>query len=133
MKHHVEALHLKLLTTYVAECFVHDNVTCSQEWNDEGGKLMQPAKNCTKVVVGVIFSFFGSKTLYKMHDESQKLFLKDLVLLIAKGYLLLSTCENAWMRRLVLKPNSKLVFPTQKTLVEEYLPAMVDRCLNLYV
>jgi hypothetical protein len=25
------------------------------------------------------------------------------------------------------------VFPTQKTLVEEYLPAMVDRCLNLYV
>jgi len=26
MKHHVEALHFKLLMTYVATCFVHDNV-----------------------------------------------------------------------------------------------------------
>jgi hypothetical protein len=26
IKHHVEALHLKLLTTYVVECFVNDNV-----------------------------------------------------------------------------------------------------------
>jgi len=28
MKHHVEALHLRLLMTHV-ECFVHDNVTSS--------------------------------------------------------------------------------------------------------
>jgi hypothetical protein len=91
MKHHVEVLHLKLLTTYVVECFVHDNVIGSQERNDEGGRLMQPAKKRTKVATRVIFSFFGSKSPYKRHDESQKLFLEDLVLLIDKGYLPLST------------------------------------------
>ncbi len=94
MKHHVEALHLKLLTTYVVECFVHDNVTSSQERSDEGGRLMQPTNKCTKVVARVISSFFGSKTPYKRHDEAQKLFLKDLVLLTTKGYFPLSTCEN---------------------------------------
>jgi hypothetical protein len=40
MKHDVEALYLELLMTYVAKFFVHDNVTCSQERNDEGGRLM---------------------------------------------------------------------------------------------
>jgi hypothetical protein len=40
MKQCVKALHLKLLTTYVVECFIHDNVISSQERNDEGGSLM---------------------------------------------------------------------------------------------
>ncbi len=62
MKHHVEALHFKLLMTYVVKCFVHDNVTSSQERSDEGGRLRQSTKKCTKVVIGVIFSFFGCKT-----------------------------------------------------------------------
>jgi hypothetical protein len=85
MKHYVEVLHRKLLTTYVVECFVHGNVTSSQERSDEGGRLMQPTKKCTKLVAGAISSFFCSKTLYKRHDEAQKLFLKDLVLLTIKG------------------------------------------------
>jgi hypothetical protein len=85
IKHHVEALHLKLLMTYVVDCFIHDNVTSSQERSDEGGRLMQPTKKCTKVVAWVVSSFFCSKTPYKRHDEVQKLFLKDLVLLTAKG------------------------------------------------
>jgi hypothetical protein len=54
-------------------------------------------------------------------------------LLTTKGYLLLSTCENVWMQRLALRLDSKLVFPTQRTLVEEILPTMVDRYLDLYV
>jgi len=73
---------------------------------------MQPTKKCTKIVVGAIFSFFGSKTPYKRHDEAQKLFLKNLVLLTTKGYLLLNTCENVWMHRLGLRLDSKLVFLT---------------------
>jgi hypothetical protein len=63
MKHHVEALHLKLLTTYVVECFVHDNVIGSQETNDEGGRLMQPAKKRTKVAARVFFSSLVAKAL----------------------------------------------------------------------
>jgi hypothetical protein len=86
MKHYVEALHLKLLTTYVVECFVHDNVTSSQKRSDEGGSLMQPTKKCTKVVPKAISYFFGSKTPYKRHDEAQQLFLKDLVLLTIKCF-----------------------------------------------
>jgi len=55
------------------------------------------------------------------------------VLLTAKGYLFLSICENVWMHKLALRLDSKLVFPTQKALVEEIFPAMVNRCLDLYV
>ncbi len=103
IKHHVEALHLKLLMTYVVDCFIHDNVTSSQERSDEGGRLMQPTKKCTKVVAWVVSSFFCSKTPYKRHDEVQKLLLEDLMLLTAKGYLPLNTCENVWMRTLALR------------------------------
>jgi len=42
---------------------------------------MQPTKKRTKVVTRVISSFFGNKTFYKRDDKTQKLFLKDLVLL----------------------------------------------------
>jgi len=133
MKHHVEALHFELLTTYVTQCFVHDNVTGSQERSDEGGRLMQPAKKRTKVAAGVISFFFASKTPYKRHDGAQKLFLKDLVVLTPKGYLLLNTCENVWMHKLALRLESKLVFPTQRVLTKEIIPIMVNRCLDLYV
>jgi len=70
---------------------------------------MQPTKKCTKVATRVISSFFGSKTIYKRHDETQKLFLKDLVLLTTKWYFPLNTCENVWMCKLALKLDSKLV------------------------
>jgi hypothetical protein len=133
MKHHVEALHFELLTTYVAQCFVHDSVIGSQERSDEGGRLMQPAKKRTKVAARVISFFFASKTPYKRHDEAQKLFLKDLVLLTPKGYLLLNTCQNVWMHKLALRLESKLVFPTRRVLTKEIIPTMVDRCLDLYV
>jgi hypothetical protein len=73
---------------------------------------MQPTKKCTKVVARAISSFFGSKTPYKGHDEAQKLFLKDLVLLTTKGYIPLNTCENVWMHKLALRLDSKPVFPT---------------------
>jgi hypothetical protein len=48
MKYHIEVLHFKLLLAYVVEHFVHDDVTGSQERNDEGGRLMQHVKKCTK-------------------------------------------------------------------------------------
>jgi len=99
MKFHVEVLHLKLLLAYVIEHFAHDRITSSQERNDEGGRLMQLAKKCIKVVVRAISSFFGSKTPYKRHYEVQKLLLEDLMLLIVKGYFPLNTYENVWMCR----------------------------------
>jgi hypothetical protein len=111
VKHHVVALHLDLLLTYVVEHFVHDNIG-SQERSDEGSRLMQPTKKRTKVTTRVISSFFGTKIPYKRHGEALKLFSEDLVLLTAKGYLPLNTCENVKMHRLALRLDSKLVFPT---------------------
>jgi hypothetical protein len=55
------------------------------------------------------------------------------VLHTTKGYFPLNTCENVWICRLVLKLDPKLVSPSQKTLSEEILPSMVDKCLALYV
>jgi hypothetical protein len=46
------------------------------------------------------------------------------MLLTAKGYFLLNTCENVWMCRLTLKLDSKLMCPLQKTLEEEIFPTM---------
>jgi hypothetical protein len=47
---------------------------------------MQLTKKQSKVALGVIFIFWGSKTPYKKQDETQKFFLKELVLLMAKGF-----------------------------------------------
>jgi hypothetical protein len=94
---------------------------------------MQPTKKQSKVALSVISTFFGSKTPYKKQDETQKLFLEDLMLLTAKGFFLLSTCENVWMQRLTLRLDPKVVFPFRKTLSIEILPNMVTHCLKLHV
>jgi len=90
---------------------------------------MQLAKKRFKITPGVIFIFFRNKTPYKKQDGPQKLFLEDLVLLTAKGFFPLRTCENVWMWRLVLRLDPKMVFPFRNTLSEEILPKMVTCCL----
>jgi len=79
-----------------------------------------------------IFTFLGNKTPYKKQNEVQKLFLEDLVLLIAKGFFPLSSCENIWMHRLALRLDPKLVFPFRKMLSSEILLNMVACCLDLH-
>jgi hypothetical protein len=49
-----------------------------------------------------ITTFFVAKNPYKKIDDAQQKFLKDLVLYIYKGYKPLASCENIWLRRLVL-------------------------------
>jgi hypothetical protein len=51
----------------------------------------------------------GSKIPYKKQNETQKPFLEDMLLFIAKEFFPLSSCENVWMHRLALKFNPKLV------------------------
>jgi hypothetical protein len=71
---------------------------------------MQLAKKHSKVAPSAISTFFGTKIPYKKLDEVQQLFLKHLVLLIAKGFSL-STCENIWMQKLEWRLDLKFVFP----------------------
>jgi hypothetical protein len=94
----------------------------------EGNKVVQPTNKCQNVTPSVISKFFGSKTIYKKQDEIWNLLLEGLVLLIAKGFFPLSTCENIWMCRLVLNLDFMLVFPFQTTssLKISFLPWLLN-------
>ncbi len=98
LKIHVESEHLELLTIFVEEVAIVHNITSSQIAHaNEGYRAMEVAKKSSKVVLGVFLAFFGSKTPYKKLNEAQQLFLKYLIMLTAKGFFPLSTCENIWM------------------------------------
>jgi hypothetical protein len=87
-------------------CRQHFKLTKSEWWKLQ---ITQPTKKWSNVAFGAIFVFLRCKNPYKKQDEIQKLFLKDLVLLMAKGFFPLSRCENVWMRRLVLRLEPKVV------------------------
>jgi len=61
MKLHVEYEHLELLTSYVEEVVVENNISRSQIVGDEGSRVIQPANKSYKVTLGAIFYFFGTK------------------------------------------------------------------------
>ncbi len=44
-----------------------------------------------------------------------------------------STCDNIWLRSLVLHLCSCVVFPFHVTFVEEVMPAMVKKTMQLHV
>jgi hypothetical protein len=108
MKKHIEVEHFELLCAYVDETIV-DNISRSQIASDEDYMVIQPIKKWSKITFGAIFGFFRSKNPYKKQDEIQKLFLEDLVFLMAKGFSPLSICENVWTRWLVLRLEPKVV------------------------
>ncbi len=62
--------------------------------------------------------------------EPQQKILKDLVLYIYKGYMVLSTCENIWLQRLVL---CHVLFPSHLQLMEEMIHDMVTNCIDMLV
>jgi hypothetical protein len=70
MKNHVEYEHFELVTAYVEQLVIVNNILGSQVVGDEGCKTIQPAKKCSKVALGAIFTFFGSKTPYNKQDEA---------------------------------------------------------------
>lgn len=91
LKRHVETKYLKLLTTYVEDLTIVDDILGSQSKDDESCKVIQPTKKFTKVAPNVICIFLGNKTSCKKQDETQ-LFLEDLVLFMAKWFFPLNTC-----------------------------------------
>ncbi|KAJ7538060.1 hypothetical protein O6H91_11G033100 [Diphasiastrum complanatum] len=52
---------------------------------------------------------------------------------IVKGYRPLSSVQNIWLRRLILRQCNRLVFPSRHQLVEEVIPQMVAKTLERYV
>jgi hypothetical protein len=85
MKRQIEVEHVELLFTYLWEFARVEGISRSQKMNDGDSKaILSHAKKCPKVSLGVIFTFFGSNIFYKKQDETHKLFLEDLMLLMAK-------------------------------------------------
>ena len=67
-----------------------------------------------------------------MLDGLQQL-LEDLLLYMAKSYRPLSSIEDIWLRRMCLRIDPHIVFPSRRQLSEEILPAMVEKTMERYV
>jgi len=119
MKSHVvESAHPKLAIT-------KELVVVNHNW--QFGKKQSRPFECA------ITSYFGASNPYKKFDEAQQQIFEDLVLYICKGYKPLSTCDNIWLKRLVLCFYSHVVFPSQATFVGKVLHAMIKKTMQLHV
>jgi hypothetical protein len=125
MRSHVESMHLKLVT-HRKLTIIKELVIAASHSQQFGKKWFGPSK-C------VITPYFGVTSPYKKSDEAQQQFLEDLVLYTCKGYKPLSTCDNIWLKRLVLRLCSRVVFPSQTTFVKKMLPTMVKKSMQLHV
>lgn len=93
----------------------------------------QKCKNRKIVSSSPNTSFFGVEKSYEKHDVKKQRFIEDLVLYIAKGYEALQKVEDLWMRRLVMRCDLKVVFPTWEQLVEEHIQNMLENTMTWYV
>jgi len=55
------------------------------------------------------------------------------VLHVCKGYKNISIVGSSWFRRLVMKRDPKVEFPTRRQFVLEYLPNMVAKTMDRHV
>jgi hypothetical protein len=79
-----------------------------------------------------IYSFFGYDVPYPNNDFHQKEFEEDLTLFITKEIVLLSFVEVPFFRKLFLKQNLHLNFPSRQTLVNEILPRITNKTKEMY-
>jgi hypothetical protein len=70
---------------------------------------------------------------YKNLDPTQELFLEDLILYITKGYGLLSSIENVWLKRLVLHQCGQITFPSRQQLSNEVIQSVVSKTMEHHV
>ncbi len=90
------------------------------EWQEEKDGLegpRWPSKKRSNPNPTTISSFFGSVMPYSRNDLQQKQFEEDLALFIAKELMPLSFVEAPFFRRLVLRQNPHLNFPSRRVLV----------------
>jgi hypothetical protein len=80
-----------------------------------------------------IIDFFGGGPNYFKKDLVQLRFIEDSVFLVCKGYQNISVVESFWLRRLVMKRNPKVKFPTHSQFVSKHLLEMVVKTTNGYV
>jgi hypothetical protein len=79
---------------------------------------LQRKRNCPTISN---YIFLGSHKPYSKSNQIQQDFLEDLILYITKGYHLLSSIENSWLKHLVLCQHGHAQFPFKKKLVNEVI------------
>ena len=116
---------------------MNEHLTEFQRYKASLTELEESARQKTKKRKGVqpsaITEFFAGHKSYHKGDVQQKHFLEDLVLFIAKGYETLAVVESLWLRRLVMRRDPKVKFPTRKALVHEHIPALLAKTMERYV
>ena len=122
MKTHVENEHAEEFARYVRESKA-----------DEGETARQKTKKRKGAPPSSITAYFGNTKPYAKNDVQQQRFIEDLVLFIAKGYESLSIVESAWLRRLMMRRDPKVVCPSRKQLVREHIPAMLEKTMDRFV
>ncbi len=76
------------------------------------------------------FEFFSIITTYKKLDEKPKTFIDDLILVVTKGLLLLSTIWKHMDEAFWLIKGPTIGVSSQKTLIKEALPCMMKHTLE---
>ncbi len=94
-----------------------------ENWQQHRKKKVAPPSQIT--------SFFGITIPYHKSAPTQHVFLEDLCFYITKGYCLLSSIENPWLKWLMVHKNPKVVFPSRHHLIKEILPCMVSKTMDL--
>ncbi len=120
---HVEYVHPKLVVRRKLAITKKLIVVVASHSQQYGNKRSRPS-GC------VITSYFGATNPYKKFDKAWQQFLEDLIFYICEGYRPLSTCDNIWLKRLVLYLYPCVVFPSWVTFVEEMLLTMVKKPCN---
>ena len=100
---------------------------------EESEAARQKTKKRKAMKPSAITKKFAGQKLYHKGDVQQKHFLEDLVFFIAKGYKTLAVVESPWLRRLVMRRDPKVKFPTRKALVHEHIPALFSKTMEQYV
>jgi hypothetical protein len=123
-KKHIDNEHEAIVAKYVLHCKNENEASISGH---------EKSKKCKWATPFAIIEFFSNVWSFKSSNPLQLLFIEDLVLLITKGYVPLSTMESSWLWHLVMRQNGKVCLPTRKQLVKEHMPFMLAKCMDRYV
>ena len=93
----------------------------------------QKSKKRNQSTPSAIIEFFGSGRPYNKHDPTQRTFMEDLTLYIVESNRPLSTIEDPWLRRLVMRECGKMAFPSQYQLVNDVILVVVTKTMEKFV
>jgi len=100
------------------------------EWVDQEKDGLNAEKQLSKKrfnsTSSNISNFFANVIPYSKDNPNQKQFEEDLALFIAKELVPLSFVEALFFRRLLMRQNPCVVFPSRRALVNDNLPRLAE-------